>query len=215
MLLSFGEILAKKGDIKRGKVYAAKRFARGAMACPACRYVLEAPAPKCPKCGYDGHVAVKKFPFEAPELTRVLDAGKLLTEEEEKVLLDRMGKVAKLLPQVRFFLCLVPLSEEVDLREFGFWLYNAARVPEGDQAKEFGVLFLVDPKSKRMSVTVGYGLEPMVMDSEWKAVCQECRSEFFRERWVNGLERFLVESHNLLVRRGRELESEWKKGGKE
>lgn len=195
----------------RKKIYAAKRFARGAMVCPSCQYVLEESAEKCPKCGFSGQVAVEKFPFPAPPLGPVLDPNNYLSKEEAASVTKKVAKLEKRFPQVRFLNCLVPLGEEVNLREFGFWLFNAGQMKEGEEAKTFAILLLIDPKDKSVSVTVGYGLDPLFMDTEWTKICEDCRDLFFRQKFGPGIENFLDGAFDLLAERALSLQKEVKK----
>lgn len=201
----------KEGQKERKKVYAAKRFARGAMVCPSCQYVLDESAEKCPKCGFSGQIAVEKFPFPAPPLTAVLDPNGYLSKEEAASVAKKVRKMEKRFPQLRFLNCLVPLGEDVDLREFGFWLFNAGQMKEGEEAKTFAVLFLADPKEKTISVTTGYGLDPLVMDTEWVTVCEACRDLFFRQKYGAGIECFLDGAFELLAERSLALQKEVKR----
>ena len=201
----------KKAQEERRKVYAAKRFAKGAMVCPSCQYVLDDSSEVCGKCGFSGKVAVEKFPFAAPPLGPVVDPGKMLSKEEVSLVTKKVAKLQKRLPQVRFINCLVGLGDEVNLREFGFWLLNAGQMKEGEGAKNFAVLFLIDPKEQVMSVTVGYGLDPLVTDTQWIPVCQGCRDLLFREKYGEGIETFLNGAFELLSERALELKKEVKK----
>lgn len=201
----------KKGKEERKKVYAAKRFARGAMVCPSCQYVLDDSAEKCGKCGFSGQVAVEKFPFPAPPLGAVIDPSNFLSKEEVALVKKKVGKLQKRLPQVRFLNCLVSLGDDVNLREFGFWLLNAGQMKEGEGAKNFAVLLLIDPKDRTISVTVGYGLDPLVMDSDWVKTCEPCRDLFFRQKYGEGIGVFLDGAFDLLSERALALQKEVKK----
>lgn len=201
----------KKGKEERKKVYAAKRFARGAMVCPSCQYVLEESAEKCPKCGFCGQISVEKFPFPPPPLSSVLDPNDYLSKAEKSSITKKVQKLQKRLPQIRFLNCLVPLGEDVNLREFGFWLLNAGQLKEGDEAKTFAILFLIDPKEKAISVTVGYGLDALVMDTQWVQVCEDCRDLCYRQKFGAGIEAFLDGAFDLLSQRAIEIKKEMKK----
>ena len=196
---------------RKNKIHAAKRFARGAMTCPSCQYILEEGVPECPKCGFSGSIAVKKFPFPAPPLSAVVDPNAFLSEQEAAAITKKVGKLQARLPQVHFVNCLVPLGDEVNLREFGFWLLNAGQMEEGDAAKAFAVVFIIDPKNRAISVTVGYGLEPMVMDTEWVKICESYRDFFYRQKYSEGIELFLDKSFELLSERALKLRKEAKK----
>ncbi|MDQ8190869.1 TPM domain-containing protein [Roseibacillus persicicus] len=201
----------KKAKEERKKVYAAKRFARGAMVCPSCLYTLDESVEACPKCKFSGQIAVQKFPFPAPPLGPVLDPNNYLSEEEKSAVTKKVLKLQKRFPQVRFYNCVVPLGEEVNLREFGFWLFNASQVKEGDSAKSFGILLLVDPKERMMSVTVGYGMEVVVTDSEWTRICQDSRDLFYRQKYGQGIETFLNRTFDVLSERALAMQKEVKR----
>ena len=203
--------MLKKGTKERKRVYAAKRFARGAMVCPSCQYVLDESATACPKCSFSGQVSVEKFPFPPPPLGPILDPNKLLSKDEQASILKKVGKMEKKLPQLRFLNCLVPLGSEVDLREFGFWLFNAGELKGGENEKSFAVLFLVDPQGGALSVTTGYGLEPFVMDTEWVALCEDARDLFYRQKYGPAVEVFLDGAYELLMNRALEVLKEAKK----
>jgi len=200
-----------EAKVERKKIYPAKRFARGAMVCPACRYVLEPSAESCPKCGFSGHTVVTKFPFSPPPLEVVLDPNSFLTKEEADRIRLKARKMKKRLPQVNFLNCLVPMGEEVDLREFGFWLLNGGEMAGGDSAKSFALLLLIDPKSRMVSVTVGYGLEALTTDAEWLDICEACRDLLSREKYEEGITRFMNLVSDFLVDRALELKKETKK----
>lgn len=203
--------MKKPKEDRKKKVYAAKRFARGAMVCPSCQYVLEESAAKCPKCAFSGEVAVQKFPFPAPPLSAVIDPNQQLTKEETSIIVKKVQRFQKRLPQVRFLNCLVPLDGEINLREFGFWLFNAGEMKEGENAKAFAVLLLIEPKSRSLAVTVGYGLEPFVMDTEWVRICEAGRDLFYRQKYREGIEVFLDEALDYLSERALAVQKEVKK----
>jgi len=181
------------------------------MVCPSCQYVLEESADKCSKCGFSGQVSVEKFPFPPPPLGPVLDPNGYLSKQEATAINKKVQKLQKRLPQIRFLNCLVPLGEDVNLREFGFWLLNAGQLKEGDDAKTFAVLFLIDPKDKAISVTVGYGLDALIMDTQWVQVCESCRDLCYRQKFGEGIELFLDEAFDLLSERALKLQKEVKK----
>ena len=201
----------KEAKGEKRKVYPAKQFARGAMVCPSCRYVLDEGAESCPRCDFSGHAAVTKFPFPPPPLDSVLDPNSCLSAQEVSAISKKIQKAKKRLPQISFLNCIVPMGEEVDLREFGFWLLNGGQMKGGDSAKSFALLLLIDPKSRMMSVTVGYCLEALTTDAEWLDVCEACRDLFAREKYGEGVLRFIDLSADFLVDRALEFKKKGKK----
>lgn len=200
--------MLKESPSKPSKIYPAKQVARGAMSCPSCRAILDRAVSACLKCGFSAEVAVKKFPFPAPDLVSVIDPSSALTESETASLQAQVAKLEKRFPQIHFFNCIVPLGSGIDLREFGFWLLNGGKFSGGADGKAFAVLFLVDPKGQALSVTVGYGLEPMIMDTEWEGVCNRCKDLFYRGKYLEGIESFLRYSGELLAQEAVKIRKE-------
>ena len=81
----------------------------------------------------------------------------------------------------------------------------------GDSAKSFALLLLIDPKSRMVSVTVGYGLEALTTDAEWLDICEACRDLLSREKYEEGITRFMNLVSDFLVDRALELKKETKK----
>lgn len=197
-------------EVKK-RIYPAKMFARGAMVCPSCRYLLEDSYEACPKCQFSGHAAVEKFPFPPPALEPVLDPGKVLTPQEAGEIRKKVLKARKRLPQVHFLNCIVPLGDEVDLREFGFWLFNGGQYQEGEAAKSFAILLLIDPTSRQLSVSAGYGLEVMMTDSDWVQICESCKGLLAREKYAAGIELFIQKATEAMIVRALEVRKELKR----
>lgn len=201
----------QKATEPKQRVYPAKLFARGAMVCPSCRYVLDDSYESCPKCQFSGHAAVEKFPFPPPALEAVLDPSKLITPQEVGEIRKKILKAQKRLPQVRFLTCVVPMGADVDLREFGFWLLNGGQHKEGELAKAFAVLLLIDPKGLQLSVTVGYGLEVMMTDADWTELCKSCRGLLAREKYAAAIELFVQQATEAMILRALEVRKELKR----
>lgn len=190
---------------------APERFARGAMACPSCEMKFTAPVDSCPQCGFSGYQVVEKFPYDPPPLERVLDPENRITFEEREMIYEEMKRWRRRLPQIRFFSCLVGLEEAINVQEFAFWLFNAAQAEEGESAKRFGVLLVVDARTKRMTTTVGYGVEPLLSEDDWREVVMDCRDKFARERFGEGVCQFISLAGSRLMARGFEIERELSK----
>lgn len=50
-----------------------------------------------------------------------------------------------------------------DIADYGYQLGRAWKI--GDEAKDDGVVFLIAPNERRMNISVGYGLEPVLTDA--------------------------------------------------
>lgn len=140
----------------------------GAMVCPACQRRMEEPEGRCPHCGFTGADCLAMFPFAAPALEDVVDAGNVLDKSELAAVRSRLARLRRRFRQVHWCLCLVCLPADVNLRLFGFWLLNSARPPEKDPGTPaWTVLLVVDTANQSASVTAGYAVEAFVADDSW------------------------------------------------
>ena len=98
-----------------------------------------------------------------PKLTgRVVDGADLLSAAEEASLTRKLADLeAKSSDQLA--VATVPSLQGYDIREFGLLL--AREWALGQKDKNNGVLLLVAPKERKVSIEVGYGLEPTLTDA--------------------------------------------------
>src|SRR3546814_7349058 len=59
--------------------------------------------------------------------------------------------------------CSSDLLEGRDVSDYGYRLGREWQI--GDKEKDDGVVFLIAPNERRMSISVGYGLEPILTDA--------------------------------------------------
>ncbi len=142
-------------------------FKPGPVHCPGCHSVQAKPADACPHCSYSAHVCAKRFPFTAPLLEPVMDAGSHLSPAARTSVAGEIARLEKTFPQLHFHVCLTELPEGMDVREFGFWLFNAS-VPATQEAHEqrpWSVLLVIDQAGRAASLTIGYALDPLLDDT--------------------------------------------------
>lgn len=167
------------------------------MICPHCRAKLEAPPEACPQCKFNFSFCEKAFPFAAPPLSLVIDPTNLLPPGVEKDLRKAYQKVRKRAPQVDISFCFVRLQEGVAIEEFGFWLHNSA--PGADERRAWQLLVVGDLTSGRLTLTVGYALEPFIKTELWEAALQELAACIADNQWKEGLNGFLNDTRILLT----------------
>ena len=203
--------MSREGSNRQKKrSYRAGSFAKSALACPSCQLNFEEDVETCPRCGFNGTVCVAKYPFAAPPMALFVDPAGYLTEGDRAAAGRRCKSVQKMFPQVRFSFCLVDLDEGVDLREFGFWMFNASPVTDEKEAEDrpWTILFLIDPGRGEASVTSGYAIEPYLRDEKWNMILRDQRRHFFARDFkkglsgtLDGLDRMLWESAKRVMKK--------------
>lgn len=188
------------------ELYRAITFAKSSIFCPSCFVKIDRVVKTCPRCQFSGAVAVQKYPFSAPMMVRFMDDKDIFDFRARQAISNRLAQLEKKFPQVRICFCALELPEHVDLREFGYWLFNASPVEDSVEVgkRPWTILLLLDHALGRVSVTSGYAIEPFVRDDQW-VNCLRIEREYFVKRdyrkaglrFVSGAERILREGANL------------------
>jgi len=190
------------------KLYRAGIFAKSPIVCPCCFLKLDRVVVECPRCQFSGAVAMTRYPFPAPPMARFMDLEGVFSPRARESISHRLTQLEKRFPQVRICFCALELPVHVDLREFGFWLFNSSPVTEQVEAERrpWTILLLLDHVIGRVSVTSGYAVEPFVRDDRWETLLRLEREYFFKRdyreagiRFVAGAEKILREGADRAV----------------
>jgi uncharacterized protein len=114
-----------------------------------------------------------------PALTgRVVDQANVLSPAAEAQLTQRLaGLEARTGAQM--VVATVPSLQGYEVEDFGYRLGRAWKI--GQAGKNNGVVFLVAPTERRVSIEVGYGLEPVLTDTMSNLILQQRVLPRFRE----------------------------------
>jgi uncharacterized protein len=108
--------------------------------------------------------------FNFPSLTGpVVDAAKILSNETHLVL-DRKLRDYQTRSGHQVVVAIVPSLEGYDIREYGNQLFRHWAI--GDKERDDGVLILVAPNERKVSIEVGYGAEPELTDAISKIIIE-------------------------------------------
>ncbi|MEM9480843.1 MAG: TPM domain-containing protein [Verrucomicrobiota bacterium] len=127
-----------------------------------------------------------------------------------------MDRLCAEFPQIRPYVFFARLPPDIDVREFGFWLFNKSRPTSKRERAERsnGVLLVYDWASDSASLTVGYNWDAFLGDLELRQILQEAAEDFMAGRYGNGiaavmggLQYLLREKHEAAV----VVEEKWKK----
>lgn len=186
--------------VRKRKSYRAKDFSKSAMACPACQLNFEEEVLSCPRCGFSGAVAVRKFNFAAPSLTGVIDPTGELVESARVGLEKGLERLEKSFPQIRVIFCFMPDGIADDLREFGFWLLNASPLDENNGMAErpWTILCVLDRARRQASLSSGYAVEPFLRDEYVLALFRKERSGLYSGDYPEVLLRLLAGLEKIL-----------------
>lgn len=143
------------------------------MRCPRCLQTMHLSAEECPHCGLQlDHLDDLYARFDRA-VRRPYDAAGVLRVPERKLVAKWIAKAEKAFPQLYFAVATCSLSDEQNVRSFGFWLMNRGcfeDIPEN--AREDGcVLLVIDVNRKEVCLHVGYLLDVgMTEESAFEAL---------------------------------------------
>jgi hypothetical protein len=194
--------------IKQTKSYSAKKFAKGALFCPACRVRLESPEPSCPTCGFTGAHTMPMFGSTAPAMREILDAENVWTAVQKKALEKELAKMRRLFPQIHWCLLSVKLPAHADMRLFSFWFFNVSpvAVDEDPEQRAWTILLTMDVANQQLGITPGYYIEPFLADDEWEKHLLILRTAWGKADVIAGYRAFFSELKQLLIRASVRLE---------
>ncbi len=157
--------------------YPARRLAAGPTVCPACRARFDEEFSRCPACGFTGADTVAIFGSAAPPLTPVLDAVGWWGEAALARIAEARRRFRKSVPQIDIRVCVVRLEPHHSPAVFGFWLFNASPLVDGETEAQraWTVLLVIDAASGRAAVVPGYGAEPWLADDKWQLCLDSMR----------------------------------------
>lgn len=174
--------------------------------CPCCLISYPEMGEKCSGCGYSAGTCLKRFPYDAPELSglHAFRHGEVVENYFGKRSRAILGKLVATFPETGIYVVVVDLGDGVECREFAFWLFNAAPFGESDNVvkRQGGVMLLVDTNGGKATVVSGYGIEPylnperIIRDlGKLEKNLKKSRIEKAVESWLLLLLRHLRDAH--------------------
>lgn len=183
----------------------ARASARGEMSCPHCQTAFDEPVEACPRCNFDLSRCHEAFPFSPPPLSLLLDPSGLLPEGVEREISRTYRKFRKKFPQIDFTFCFLNLQADVDLRDFAFWLHNAA--PDADQQRAWRILVVGDLTTGHLTLSPGFALEPFLRSDHLESSLHELAGALSENSWGKGICTFIKECDHSLDRAWRAANS--------
>ena len=113
-----------------------------------------------------------------PKLTgRVVDQADIIPPAEEAALTTQLEALETKTGH-QFVVATVKDLEGNDIADYGYKLGREWKI--GDEAKDDGVVFLIAPNERRMSISVGYGLEPVLTDAMSGRIIRDTVTPLFK-----------------------------------
>lgn len=100
------------------------------------------------------------------------DPERILSHRQGARIRRAISRFVRQFPQLQFHAVLIPVASEISLAKYSFWVFNGATFCS-DLHKgglNFHNLLLIDVEHRRANLSVGYGLEPFVEESDLASI---------------------------------------------
>lgn len=170
------------------------------MRCPYCRAALDEQAVECPSCQLNLNRAITLLGTLPRIMPGIQDVAAVLRPREVRQLTDRVQALKRRFPQVNVHMVVRSFPPHQPFGLYVFWIFNGANLAEEAHkgAENRDVLIVLDPTQMRISLMVGYGLEPFLREEAIDHLLAMAEPMFREQRWLDGYLR-LLEGLDLLL----------------
>lgn len=137
--------------------------------CPQCYTTFTERMEACPQCGFSLATLDTQMPPPPLQAGPVNDWADVLTAEDAQRLLQKCQAVHQA-AQAELSVVTVETTAPLKPAEYVFWLANHWEIGGSENR---GLLILLALHERRIESEVGYGLEPLLSDSESELIIQE------------------------------------------
>lgn len=162
--LTHGDPTAKRDDVTMSE-----DITHESIRCPQCYTTFTERMEACPQCGFSLATLDTQMPPPPLQAGPVNDWADVLTAEDAQRLLQTCQAIHQ---AAQAELSVVTVETTIPLKpaEYVFWLANHWEI---GGAENRGLLILLALHERRIESEVGYGLEPLLSDSESELIIQE------------------------------------------
>lgn len=131
------------------------------MKCPQCTAPVTPLQRACTRCGFTATTLHPLLGNQWIRLERITDAAHCLRLEDTRQAEVVLDDFERSFPQAFFATYLGIISNNLSPAEVGFWLLNqgAFNTHSLQKRNDFGIVLVVDPSAKAVSISLGYAVE--------------------------------------------------------
>lgn len=131
------------------------------MKCPRCTAPVTPLERACTSCGFSATTLHPLLGNQWVRLERITDAGHCLRLEDTRQAEVVLDDFERSFPQAFFATYLGAIPNDLSPAEVGFWLLNqgAFNTHSLHKRNDFGIVLVVDPSAKAISISLGYAVE--------------------------------------------------------
>lgn len=166
------------------------------MRCPYCQSPLAEESDVCPSCQLNLPSLSSLLGAPSRIQKGLTDPQRVVRGKERQRITELMIEIHTYFPQINVFILLNAFHKDYPLATSLFWLFNKSHICPVDQKRgdNYTVLLGIDTLLGRMSVTMGYALEPFFTQKSLDFLLKESQrplqSKAYGEAILIFLERF-------------------------
>lgn len=175
------------------------------MYCPQCSAPVTAETNRCQLCGFSAGHLHRAIGSQWVRLQRVTDAAQCLRLEDHRQLEVLLNDFERSFPQLFFAVYLGVLPASLNVSELGFWLLNqgAFETPSLIRRNDFGLLLVIDPSARQVSLTAGYALEGHFRHDQVVKLLSAVGKDLAKGAFASAIAKVCDECSRLLRKAGR------------
>lgn len=174
------------------------------MNCPHCSSPIEPSARSCPHCGFEASHLHRTIGSQWVRLARLTDAAQCLGLEDHRQTEVLLNHFERNFPQAFFAAYLGVLPVSLSVSELGFWLLNqgAFDTPSINRRNDFGLILVIDPASKYVSLTIGYALEALFSAAQVNAMLARAGKDLSRCEFARAIAEVCKQCSKIIRKNG-------------
>ena len=147
----------------------------GIRTCPRCSQPLHQGHSACPVCDFSLADVDSTFGSKRVRLQRIVDASSTISDVKAEWLNEKMDRFELDFPQLLFVAYIADLSEDLNLRELGFWLINRGII-DSPRSNDSVILLCINSRIRSASLSLGYVPEQHLTEEALSAILKETRA---------------------------------------
>ncbi len=157
--------------------------------CPRCEQNFYQAAESCPHCGFTYTDAEAVFGHEPVSVSKLSDIAGILRMRDRDAVRKQQDFFEERFPQLFFGIYVKALDENVNLRQFGFWLLNQADFEDVDDERtnDCGILLTIDVTTRQLGMTFGYSLLPYLDEDSSFDILSHAHASLLEGKWADAL----------------------------
>lgn len=163
------------------------------MNCPRCRTNVAPAATFCVNCGFSAAFLRAHLGEHWVRIERITDDAHCLRLEEVRACEIAMDDFERHFPQAFIAVYLGVLPAGLNASELGFWLLNqgAFNTPQMMKRNDYGMVWVIDPVARSLSLTLGYALETVLDENQQRhlltAVSRQLKARRFGQAILDAI----------------------------